>query len=36
MSAHSEASFLERWWGLLVIAYGVIFVTCICSWMPTW
>lgn len=28
MSAPKE-SFLERWWPLLVISYGVFFVVCI-------
>ena len=36
MSSSSESqSFLERWWPLWVIIFGLIFVTCIVTFSPT-
>lgn len=36
MSSSSEsASWLDRWWPLLVIIFGVIFVSVIVSFSPT-
>ena len=34
MSASSE-SWLDRWWPLLVILYGVLFVTILVTFSPT-
>ena len=35
MSATSERQpWLERWWPLLVILFGVIFVTILVAWFP--
>jgi hypothetical protein len=33
-SSHSE-SWLDRWWPLLVILYGVLFVSILVSFKPT-
>jgi hypothetical protein len=36
MSSSSESvSWLDRWWPLLVILYGVIFVAVLASFSPT-
>jgi hypothetical protein len=36
MSSSSESvSWLDRWWPLLVIGYGVIFLTVLVSFSPT-
>ena len=35
MSASNEDSWLDRWWPLLVILYGVLFVTVLVSFSPT-
>jgi hypothetical protein len=36
MSSSSESvSWLDRWWSLLVILYGVIFVSILVSFSPT-
>jgi hypothetical protein len=35
MSSSSESSWLERWWPLLVIMYGVFFVTVLVTFAPT-
>jgi hypothetical protein len=33
-SSHEKESWLERWWPLLVIGYGVIFISVIASYAP--
>ncbi len=36
MSLASErGSWVDRWWPLLLILFGVIFVTCLVSFNPT-
>jgi hypothetical protein len=36
MSSSSESAFwLDRWWPLLVILYGVIFVSILVTFSPT-
>jgi hypothetical protein len=35
MSSWSEAPRLERWWPLLVILFGLIFVTILVTFAPT-
>ncbi len=35
MSSSPESSWLENWWPLLVILYGVLFVTALVSFSPT-
>jgi hypothetical protein len=36
MSTSSESiHWLDRWWPLLVILYGVLFVTILCTFSPT-
>lgn len=36
MSSSSETvHWVDRWWPLLVILYGVIFVACIVTFSPT-
>jgi len=35
MSASNESAWLDRWWPLLVIAYGVLFVTLLVGFHPT-
>ena len=34
MSASSESSWLDSWWPLLVILFGVIFVTVLVTFHP--
>jgi hypothetical protein len=37
MSASSETvHWLDRWWPLLVILYGVFFISVLVSFSPTW
>lgn len=37
MSSSVESErWLDRWWPLLVIFYGVLFIALICSFSPTW
>jgi hypothetical protein len=37
MSSSIESErWLDRWWPLLVILYGVLFITLICTFSPTW
>jgi hypothetical protein len=34
MSSSSESAWLDRWWPLLVILYGVLFVSILVSFKP--
>jgi hypothetical protein len=34
-AAHESHSFFDRWWPVLVIAYGILFVTLLVSFHPT-
>lgn len=34
--SHNTESFLERYWQGLVIVYGLIFVSILVSFAPTW
>lgn len=34
--AHESGTWLDTWWPLLVILYGVLFVTWIVSYHPFW
>jgi hypothetical protein len=34
-SSNGSGSWLENWWGLLVILYGVLFVSILVSFHPT-
>jgi len=35
MSESHEAKWIDRWWPLLVITFGVVFVTFLISFKPT-
>jgi hypothetical protein len=35
MSASASESWVDRWWPLFVILYGVLFVTILVSFSPT-
>ena len=35
-SSHESEPWMDRWWPLLVIIYGVLFVTFITQFHPTW
>lgn len=35
MSASHESSWVDRWWPLLVICFGLIFVSILISFKPT-
>ena len=35
MSASSEEKWIDRWWPLLLILFGVLFVTVLVSFAPT-
>jgi len=36
MSASRETFWLERWWPLLLIIYGVVFALILASFKPAW
>jgi hypothetical protein len=36
MSEAHEAHWLDTWWPLLVIVFGLIFVSCLVSFHPFW
>jgi hypothetical protein len=36
MSSPAKQSWLDTWWQLLLISFGVIFVTILVSFNPTW
>ena len=35
MNSHESESWIDRWWTVLVIAFGIIFVTFLVSFKPT-
>jgi hypothetical protein len=35
-AAHHSESFLERWGTALVIVYGLIFLSCLVTFAPSW
>jgi len=35
-SLHESQSWFDRWWPLLVILYGVLFVSLITMFHPSW
>jgi hypothetical protein len=36
MSSPAKESWLDTYWQVLVILFGIIFVTCLVSFHPTW
>ncbi len=36
MSSHDSEPLLERWWPLLVITFGLIFLSILVGFKPSW
>ena len=33
---HAPNAWIDIWWPVFVIGFGIFFVSTICSWNPTW